>query len=148
MSKRLTKELQKLMKNPSDGVEISLPEEDNIHRWDVQLSGPQDSPYSKGKFDLSFEFPATYPFKPPIIRFTTKIYHPNINKEGEICAAVLYEEWGPTLNVEHCISVLLNMMKEPNPDSPLDEEIAKLLREKPKEFDKNAKQWTKQYAMK
>jgi len=142
------KELMRLQKSPPAGAEIIIPSEEDIHHWLIKLSGPESTPYSKGTFDVDLEFPEQYPFKPPKIHFKTKIYHPNIkNETGEICAAILYDEWQPTLNVAHCLEVLLNMLKSPNADSPLEEEIAVVLRDKPKEFEKTAKQWTKQYAM-
>ena len=111
------------------------------------LKGPEDTPYHDGKFKLTFTFPETYPFKPPMILFKTKIYHPNIKSEtGEICAQVLYDEWGPTLNARTCLAALEEMLKNPNADSPLEEEAAVLFREKPKEFDKVVKKWVKEHA--
>merc|ERR1712038_882193 len=147
-NRRLQKELTKLKKCPPDCAEILTPPEEDIYHWEIKLLGPESTPYSNGTFFVSLEFPEQYPFKPPKIQFKTKIYHPNIkNETGEICAAVLYDEWQPTLNVAHCLEVLVNLLKSPSADSPLEEEIAVVLRDKPKEFEKTAKQWTKQYAM-
>ena len=60
---------------------------------------------------------------------------------------MLYDDWAPTLNVTHCFETLLNMMTCPTADSPLEESIATVLRDKPKEFEKTAKKWTKEHAM-
>jgi len=134
--------------SPPDNVRVSLPCESNINEWEVTIIGPEDTPYAGGKFKVSISFPETYPFKPPRITYQTKIYHPNIKSStGEICASILYDDWSPTLNVSHCFDTLLNMMKSPSSDSPLEESIANVLREKPKEFEKTAKKWTKEHAM-
>ena len=63
-------------------------------------SDPQgDSPYAGGVFFLSIAFPTDYPFKPPKVSFTTKIYHPNINANGSICLDILRDQWSPALTI-------------------------------------------------
>ncbi|XP_033049893.1 ubiquitin-conjugating enzyme E2 D4 isoform X3 [Trachypithecus francoisi] len=58
-----------------------------------------DSPYQGGVFFLTIHFPTDYPFKPPKVAFTTKIYHPNINSNGSICLDILRSQWSPALTV-------------------------------------------------
>jgi ubiquitin-conjugating enzyme E2 D/E len=119
---------------------------DDIFNWECHIVGPEDSPYHGGVFLVLFEFPSQYPFKAPKLNFITKIYHPSVQTEsGEICQDVV-GQWGPTLNAKHCLEVIYTMLKSPETDHPLEEAIATQLREKPKEFDKMARKYTKEYA--
>lgn len=126
-------------------TEIELVDDD-IFNWKCTIVGPEGSPYAGGKFAVKLEFPTEYPFKSPKVMFLTKVYHPSVMQEtGEVCAAVL-GTWGPTLNSEHCLKVIYSMLQDPQPDHPLEEEIAKQLATKPKEFEKTAKKYTKDFA--
>ena len=88
------------------------------------MQGPLESPYAGGIFVIDFMFEAQYPFKAPKINFVTKIYHPNVKTDtGEICADVINANWGPTLNVLHCLKTLQSMLSAPNADSPVEEEV-------------------------
>lgn len=63
-----------------------------------------DSPYSGGVFFLTIHFPTDYPFKPPKVNFTTRIYHPNINSNGSICLDILRDQWSPALTISKGVS--------------------------------------------
>jgi len=147
MAKRLQKELASLHNSPIPNVTVSLLSDEDIHIWNILMKGPAGTPYSDGTFNIVFTFPSSYPFKAPQISFKTKIYHPNVNSTtGEICADIINEGWGPTLNVRHCLTELQNVLANPNADSPLVEAIAAEFRDKPKQFEKTAKKWTKEHA--
>ena len=94
------------------------PTGDNMFQWQATIMGPVslirldpccpgpdfcgnkgDSPYAGGVFFLSITFPVDYPFKPPKVSFTTKIYHPNINANGSICLDILRDQWSPALTI-------------------------------------------------
>lgn len=72
---------------------------DDLYHWQASIMGPPDSPYAGGVFFLSIHFPTDYPFKPPKVAFTTKIYHPNINGNGNICLDILKDQWSPALTI-------------------------------------------------
>ncbi|CAO2640489.1 Ubiquitin-conjugating enzyme E2 D4, partial [Lemmus lemmus] len=83
-----------------------------------------DSPYQGGIFFLTIHFPTDYPFKPPKVAFTTKIYHPNINSNGSICLDILRSQWSPALTVSKVLLSICSLLCDPNPDDPLVPEIA------------------------
>ena len=85
-------------------------------------------------------------FKAPSLKFMTKIYHPSVKLDtGDVCVDVI-GSWGPTLNAKHCLQVVYSMMQSPEADHPLEETVAQQLREKPKEFEKTARKYTKEHA--
>ena len=140
-------ELIELSKNPIDGCTIELINDD-ILNWRVTIEGPKSTPYANGLFNLSITFTDQYPFKPPVIKFMTIIHHPNVKKStGEICGAIISDNWGPTLNVKHCITVMKSILQAPDTDNPFDEEIAAQMRDRPKEFEKAAIKCTKENAL-
>ena len=59
------------------------------------------------------------------MKFKTKIYHPNIKDgTGEICAEAIKNSWVPTLNANYLIKMLIELIENPNPEAPQEEQIA------------------------
>lgn len=87
-------------------------------------------------FAFQLDFPPTYPFKPPTITVLSQTYHPNVKKDtGAMCDHVLTGDgWGPTLNVRKICARLRKFLCEPDPDHPLEGDLAQLLVEKPGEY--------------
>ncbi|CAM9211387.1 unnamed protein product [Heterosigma akashiwo] len=146
MAKRLQKELQALEKAPLDFVTAG-PAGDDIMKWQAMLVGPANTPYEGGVFNLELDFPAEYPFKAPKVKFLTRIYHPNIKTDsGEICADLINENWGPTLNTQYVLTVIKQLLEEPSADSPLEADIGRQLTEDENAFKETAAKWTADYA--
>jgi len=111
------------------------------------IMGPDDSPYHGGVYFLNIHFPADYPFKPPKINFTTKIYHCNINANGGICLDILKDQWSPALTISKVLLSICSLLTDCNPDDPLVPEIANIYRSDRSAHDETARKWTKNYAM-
>jgi ubiquitin-conjugating enzyme E2 D len=120
---------------------------DDMFRWQATLLGPTESPYENGVFFLEINFPAEYPYKPPRIHFTTKIYHPNINSNGGICLDILKDQWSPALTISKVLLSICSLLNDPNPDDPLVPSIAELYIRNKERYIINARAWTLQYAM-
>jgi len=142
--KRLLKELKAIHDEPPNHFIVNPTKENNV--WAATIIGPDNSPYKGGSFHLSINFPDDYPFLPPKIFFTTKVYHPNINANGAICLDILKSSWCPSLTVSKILLSICSLLTDPNPDDPLVPEIATIYKENREEYNAIAGQWTEKYA--
>ncbi|KEP53750.1 ubiquitin-conjugating enzyme E2 [Rhizoctonia solani 123E] len=141
--RRATKEIKSIQDNPIEGLTVT-PEEDNFVVWNCSIKARDDSPYKKGTFKFKVELPQDYPFKAPVVTFQTKIYHPGINEEGQICLPLLRDEWKPATSMTTVLSTILEKVNNPSPDDPYEPAIAAQLKDNKPEFLAKAQEWTKQ----
>lgn len=66
----------------------------------ISSSKQWDSPYQGGVFFLSIRFPEDYPFGAPHVKFTTRVYHPNIDFNGAISLDILGTNWRYIMTIE------------------------------------------------
>ena len=144
--KRIQKELIDLGRDPPVNCSAGPTNEQDQFHWQATIMGPDDSPYTGGVFFLNIHFPPDYPFKPPKVTFTTKIYHANINSNGSICLDILKDQWSPALTISKVLLSISSLLTDPNPDDPLVPEIAHLYKNNRAQHDQTAREWTQRYA--
>ena len=144
--KRIEKELKKFNEEEQEGLTAGPPDDSDMFKWDASLTGPENSPFEGGTFNLSIEFPKDYPFKPPKVEFTTKVYHPNVKSTGTICLDILKDAWSPDISVSQILIAIQNLLINPNIDHPLEPDIAKQYKEDKEAYERTAKEWTEKYA--
>jgi ubiquitin-conjugating enzyme E2 D/E len=145
-ARKLLRELTDLQNDPPSNCSAGLVNEGNLFHWTATLLGPEDSPYAGGIFHLDITFPTDYPFKPPHIKFTTKVYHPNINAQGGICLDILKDQWTPALSIAKVLLSISSLLTDANPKDPLVPEIAQQYITNREAFDRTAREWTLLYA--
>lgn len=55
--------------------------------------------YSGLTYKLTLEFPHSYPYSAPIVRFMTPCFHPNVDHVGNICLDILKDKWSALYDV-------------------------------------------------
>lgn len=119
-----------------DMPELELQEWDGGSIVKLWLS-PVRGYWSGGKYEFTIDASDCYPYKAPIVKCNTLIYHPNINFEGKICLNILREEWKPIHSISTIINGLLFLFECPSADDPLQVEIGALMANDMAKFEKN-----------
>lgn len=125
------RELQSVNDDPIEGFRILHVDDSNIFDWQIAIFGPPGTCYEGGYFKAHIRFPGDYPFSAPSFRFLTKIWHPNIYENGEVCISILHppiddpqggelpgERWNPTQSVRTVLLSIISILNDPNTFSP------------------------------
>ncbi|CEP00621.1 UBC core domain-containing protein [Plasmodiophora brassicae] len=110
-----------------DNCKLILPNKDDLMRFSISVK--PDAGYWKGAtYTFSFEISDHYPYKAPKVKCLEKIWHPNIDLNGAVCLNILRESWRPVLNIQNVVHGLIFLMLDPNPNDPLNQEAAEVMR--------------------
>lgn len=84
-NRRLAKEIADIRKDTSSGITITNMQgtDDFADLTHVKghFQGPPDTPYEGGRYEVDIRITSEYPFKPPEMRFITRIWHPNVSSQ-------------------------------------------------------------------
>ncbi|KAB5593757.1 hypothetical protein CTheo_2837 [Ceratobasidium theobromae] len=97
-----------------------------------------------GFFKARLEFPENFPLFPPVMKFITPMWHPNIYPDGKVCISILHppgddqygyeqagERWMPVHTVESILISVMSLLSSdtPNIDSPANVDAAVQVRD-------------------
>jgi len=143
-AKIIRKHYEKYMSDPIENLSIEDPED--IYKWYFILIGPKDTPWEDEIYNGIMEFPKNYPFSPPIINFSSQLYHPNIYKDGKVCISILHEgideygyedtseRWSPVQTIQTIFLSIISLFHEPNCNSPANVDASIMYKKDIKEF--------------
>ncbi|KAI5184923.1 ubiquitin-conjugating enzyme E2 G1 [Nematocida homosporus] len=132
----ISKELHRMTKSPSENYSVGLLN-DCIYTWEVLIIGPKDTIYENALLRGVLVFPETYPEDPPSFKFLSPMWHPNIDKDGNLCISILHksgddeygyedasERWMPVRDIESVLFSIMLLLVSPNSESPANLEAA------------------------
>jgi ubiquitin-conjugating enzyme E2 M len=131
---RLQKDITEL--DLPKSVSVTFPDPSDFFNFFIKIT-PQQGYYRGGKFSFKVEVNNNFPIEPPKIKCLNKIYHPNIDLDGNICLNILREDWSPVLGVNSVLIGLNFLFLEPNPNDPLNKEAANVLVKQKGQFQRN-----------
>lgn len=104
----------------------AFPDGDNIFRWIGTINGPPETVYAGQKYKLQLEFPNSYPYAAPVVKFLTPCFHPNIDLSGAICLDILKDKWSALYDVRTILLSIQSLLGEPNNESPLNAQASEM----------------------
>ena len=137
LSIRVVSEVRYILNHPNDNFQIWL-KSDSCACWRVFLKGPEGTPYSGKWWSLYVRFPRQYPTYPPIIRFLSIPYHPNISDEGLVVFSKVGDGYDSSLRVLDILTSILDLLRTPELGEPIQSRIAEVYRNHD-EFDRTAR---------
>ncbi|KAF7838429.1 Ubiquitin-conjugating enzyme E2 2 [Senna tora] len=179
--KRLMRDFKRLQQDPPAGIS-GAPQDNNIMLWNAVIFGPDDTPWDgafcsleilwnlhrcQGTFKLTLQFSEDYPNKPPMVRFVSRMFHPNIYADGSICLDILQNQWSPIYDVAAILTSIqdwerhkidrivrldrgstflysISLLCDPNPNSPANSEAARMFSENKRDYNRKVREIVEQ----
>ena len=101
---------QQLQGNPIDGA-IAVPRSSSTLVWDAVIFGLDNTPFAGGIFTLQIEFFEYRVRRQPLVKFHSKIFHPNIDGNGKMVLEIVKRE--APFNIQVILKRILSLLREP-----------------------------------
>ncbi|KXJ92518.1 ubiquitin-conjugating enzyme/RWD-like protein [Microdochium bolleyi] len=145
--RRITKEMSDIEADHASKLFVSPANGSDVTHLKASILGPPGTPYEGGTFMVDIKIPNDYPFRPPIMKFDTKVWHPNISSQtGAICLDTLSTRWSPVMTIRSTLLSLQSLFESPEPKDPQDAEVAKMMINDLDGFNRKAHEWAVRHA--
>lgn len=119
-------------------MSTSFPDPNDTMHFELTIT-PDEGLYVGGAFVFDIAIGPNYPHDPPKVKGVQRVYHPNLDLDGNVCLNILREDWNPILNLNSVIVGLQFLLLDPNPDDPLNKDAAEDLRRDRSKFAQNVR---------
>ncbi|KAI8364645.1 ubiquitin-conjugating enzyme/RWD-like protein [Radiomyces spectabilis] len=109
--------------------------------WTCGIPGKDSTPWENAVYKVILLFPEDYPSKPPKCKFDPPLFHPNVYPSGTVCLSILNEDegWKPAITVKQILLGIQDLLNDPNPESPAQQDAYMLFRKDKKEYERRVR---------
>uniref|UniRef100_A0A8D1MD76 Ubiquitin-conjugating enzyme E2 U n=1 Tax=Sus scrofa TaxID=9823 RepID=A0A8D1MD76_PIG len=108
----------------------AFPISEDLLEWEVDIKGLQNTIWQGSFFQLTISFTSEYNFVPPVVRFRTIPFHPNVDPyTGRPCIDFLDNprKWNRNYTLSSILLTLQVMLSNPVLENPVNLEAAQIL---------------------
>lgn len=88
-TRRIAKELQDIQNDTDSQIFCEPANGSDTTKLRASFPGPPDTAYEGGTFIVDITVPMDYPFRPPVMSFSTKLWHPNVSSQT-VCLPLFF----------------------------------------------------------
>ncbi|XP_059088441.1 NEDD8-conjugating enzyme UBE2F-like [Tigriopus californicus] len=148
----LVKEVQEMEQNLPPGSKVRFEDPNALHDFTLVVV-PEEGFWNGGKFRFRIQVGEDYNLGPPHVKCQTRLWHPNINEEGDVCLSILRLNaldgmgWAPTRRLKDVMWGLYSLFGDLlNFDDPLNLEAAEHFQNDREGFKFKVRDWVQRYA--
>ncbi|XP_075737678.1 ubiquitin-conjugating enzyme E2 D4-like [Rhipicephalus microplus] len=142
---RISKEFVDIDRAPPANCKAAPVNPSDMFKLGATIQGPRGSAFEDGTFKLDITFPADYPFRPPQVKFKSKINHPNTDWDGNICFNMLTSIWTLAQSISKLLTAICWLMSNPSVTDPRATNGASGYRKNRGHRKNTAREWTKKH---
>jgi len=81
-NRRIAKEVADIHSDSLSNISVNpAGNGDELTHLKGSFKGPPGTPYEGGNYTVDVKIPSDYPFRPPVMKFDTKLWHPNVSSQ-------------------------------------------------------------------